>query len=306
MLFLSLIESSDWPCVAEQGWLRTKRMTGRFEKFRKTCIISDMRTSEAIRQAIAAKPGGAVFSAADLRLAGTRAAIDQALLRMMRAGVIVRVARGLYALAGQSVDAQTVARAVAQKTGERVGLAPNAEPNDELVVPTSGVSRTVKAGGHTLQFRRMSQRKVQLASSAKGRVLLTLWSRGVVDLTTTEIKQATVDWLQGDIESFAGLIPAWLYAAIQQSIAPHKSVKLGLSGPYDWSNPNMRDDVLIAKVLEKHKFDDVARLCFYYGIPKVKRVFKRSEFEPMTRACVTRMLGNINKGLSALQEQASA
>ena len=73
-----------------------------------------MRTSEAIRQAIAAKPGGAVFSAADLRLAGTRAAIDQALLRMMQAGVIVRVARGLYALAGQSVDAQTVARAVAQ------------------------------------------------------------------------------------------------------------------------------------------------------------------------------------------------
>jgi hypothetical protein len=69
-----------------------------------------------------------VFSAADLRLAGTRAAIDQALLRMMQTGVIVRVARGLYALAGQSVDAQTVARAVAQKTGERVGLAPNAIP----------------------------------------------------------------------------------------------------------------------------------------------------------------------------------
>jgi hypothetical protein len=265
-----------------------------------------MRTTEAIYQDISAKPDGAVFSAADLRLAGTRAAIDQALFRMMRAGTIVRVARGLYALAGQSVDAQTVARAVAQKTGERVGLALNAELNHELVVPTSGLSRTVKAGGHTVVFRRMSQRKVQLSVTPKGRVLLALWRRGVVNLTTTEIKQATADWLQGDVESFAGLIPAWLYAAIQQSIAPHKSVKLGLSGPYDWSNPNMRDDVLIAKVLEKHKFDDVARLCFYYGIPKVKRVFKRSQFGPMTRACVTRMLGNINKGLSALEEQASA
>ena len=292
--------------VATGRWLRTKRMTGRFEKFRKTCIISDMRTSEAIRQAIAAKPGGAVFSAADLRLAGTRAAIDQALLRMMRAGVIVRVARGLYALAGQSVDAQTVARAVAQKTGERVGLAPNAEPNDELVVPTSGVSRTVKAGVHTLKFRRMSQRKVQLASSSKGRVLLTLWNRGVVDLTTTEVKQATVDWLQSDIDSFADLIPVWLYAAIEQSNAPRKSVKLGLSGAYDWSNPNMRDDVLIGKVLEKHKFEDVARLCFFYGVPKVKRVFKRCEFGKMTRACVTRMLGNISKSLRAMEEQASA
>ena len=265
-----------------------------------------MRTSEAVRQVIAAKPDGAVFSAADLRLAGTRAAIDQALFRMMRAGVIVRVARGLYVLAGQSVDAQTVARAVAQKTGERVGLGPNAELDDELVVPTSGLSRTVKAGGHTLQFRRMSLRKVQLASSSKGRVLLTLWNRGVVDLTTTEVKQATVDWLQSDIDSFADLIPAWLYAAIEQSNAPRKSVKLGLSGAYDWSNPNMRDDVLIGKVLEKHKFEDVARLCFFYGVPKVKRVFKRCEFGQMTRACVTRMLGNISKGLRALEEQASA
>jgi hypothetical protein len=31
-----------------------------------------------------------------------------------------------------------------------------------------------------------------------------------------------------------------------------------LSGAYDWSNPNIKDDVLIGKVLEKHKFEDVA------------------------------------------------
>jgi hypothetical protein len=63
---------------------------------------------------------------------------------------------------------------------------------------------------------------------------------------------------------------------------------------------------LIGKVLEKHKFEDVARLCFFYGLPKVKRVFRRCEFEQMTRACVTRMLGNISKSLRALEEQASA
>ena len=67
----------------------------------------------------------------------------------------------------------------------------------------------------------------------------------------------------------------------------------------DWSNPNIRDDVLILKVLERHKFEDVARLCFYYGVPKVKRVFKRLAFEPMTNAIVTRMLSNISKGLRA-------
>ena len=87
----------------------------------------------------------------------------------------------------------------------------------------------------------------------------------------------------------------------QQANAPGKSVKLGLSGAYDWSNPNIRDDVLIGKVLEVHKFEDVARLCFYYGVSKVKRVFKRCELGQMTRDIVTRMLGNISKGLSKIQ-----
>ena len=64
-----------------------------------------------------------MFSSANFLSAGTRAAIDQALFRLMKAGTIVRVARGLYAVAGQQVDAKTVA--------------------------TSGLSRTVKAVGHT-------------------------------------------------------------------------------------------------------------------------------------------------------------
>ena len=43
------------------------------------------------------------------------------------------------------------------------------------------------------------------------------------------------------------------------------------------------------------------RLCFYYGVSKVKRVFKRCELGQMTRDIVTRMLGNISKSLSTIQ-----
>ena len=247
-----------------------------------------------------------MFSSTDFLSAGTRAAVDQALFRLMKAGTIVRVARGLYAAAGEHVDAQTVASALAHKTGERVGLASAKAFGDVLVVPTSGLSRTVKAAEHTVQFQRMSQRKVQLAASPKGRVLLELWTQGMKNLTTLEIQRVTDDWTQGEIDSYAALIPAWLRTAIQQANAPRKSVKIGLSGAYDWSNPNIRDDVLIGKVLEKHKFEDVARLCFYYGVPKVKRVFKRRAFEPMTSASVTRMLSNISKGLRASKEPAHA
>ncbi len=175
----------------------------------------------------------------------------------------------------------------------------NNEPGDALVAPSSDQSRTVKSAGHTVQFRRMSQRKFELAGSPKGRVLLALWTQGMKNLTTLEIQRATGDWAQGEVDSYAALIPAWLRTAIQQANAPRKSAKIGLSGAYDWSNPNIRDDVLILKVLERHKFEDVARLCFYYGVPKVKRVFKRLAFEPMTNAIVTRMLSNISKGLRA-------
>ena len=101
-----------------------------------------MRTSQAIRQAIAGQPQGAVFSSADFLSVGTRTAVDQALFRLMKDGIIVRVARGLYAAAGQRVDAQTVASALARKTGEHVGLAPAQRPGDVLLVPTSGLSRT--------------------------------------------------------------------------------------------------------------------------------------------------------------------
>ena len=88
-----------------------------------------------------------MFSSTDFLSAGTRAAVDQALFRLMQAGTIVRVARGLYAAAGQRVDAQILARALAHKTGERIAFAPAEGADAVLLVPTSGQSRTVKAAG---------------------------------------------------------------------------------------------------------------------------------------------------------------
>lgn len=265
-----------------------------------------MGVLSVINQSIANKPVGCVFSAADFLSAGSRAAIDQALYRMLRAGKIERVARGLYVAAGQRVNAQTVATAVAHKTGERLGLSLPTKLCDGVVVPTSGLSRTVKAAAHRVQFRRMSPRKVQLASSPKGRILLELWMRGRSNLTTLDIQRATGTWSEDELGHHAALMPVWLRSAIRQANTPRKSARLGLSGAYDWSNPNIKDDVLIGKVLEKHRFEDVARLCMYYGVPKVKRVFKRRSFEPMTNASVARMLSNIGKGLRATQGHAHA
>jgi hypothetical protein len=265
-----------------------------------------MTTSEIIRQAIASSSGGAVFSNSDFLFAGSRAAVDQALFRLMKAGVIVRAARGLYSTPGRTIDAAALAQVVAKKTGEQLGLGQTEFVNDQLVVPTSGTSRTLRALGHFVQFRRMSPRKVRLASTPKGRVLLALWNKGLNHLTTLEIQRATGHWETEELDRYSAMIPAWLRAAIQDANAPRKSTKIGLSGAYDWSSPNMRDDVLIGSVLEKHQFEDVVRLCLHYGLPKVRRVARRRALDTMTSATVVRMLRNISRALRPSKEASSA
>jgi len=251
-----------------------------------------------IRSSITELPKGTVFSSADFLSVGSRASIDQTLYRMVNAREIVRIARGLYTVADE-VDAHTVALAIEKKTGERIGNALlHPSSSSAVMIPTSGTSRTVITGSHQIQFRRMSQRKIQLSETEKGLVLLDLWNRGMKDLTTIEINRATGNWLQSEIDGYAALIPEWLRSAIKQSNEQRKSTKLGLSGAYDWSSTQIKDHVLISKVLEKHKFEDLVRLCLYYGVSRVKRVFRQSEFDSMTSASVARMLKNISKGLS--------
>jgi hypothetical protein len=257
-----------------------------------------MSTSNKIRSNIAEFPKGKVFSSADFLSVGSRASIDQTLYRMVNAHEIVRIARGLYTVAGE-VDTHTVALAIEKKTGERIGNALlNPSTSTVIMLPTSGLSRIVITSGHQIQFRRMSQRKVQLSQTAKGLVLLDLWNHGMKNLTTIEIKRATSDWSQKDIDGYASLIPEWLRSALKQSYEQRKSIKLGLSGAYDWSSTQIKDHALITKVLEKHKFEDLVRLCLYYGVSRVKKVFKQSAFDSMTSASVKRMLRNISKGLS--------
>jgi transcriptional regulator with XRE-family HTH domain len=54
-----------------------------------------------------------------------------------------------------------------------------------------------------------------------------------------------------------------------------KSERMGLSFPYDWSNPDIDDAVLIAKVLDKARFTDVSRTIAYFGLDKVEQIAAR-------------------------------
>jgi len=75
------------------------------------------------------------------------------------------------------------------------------------------------------------------------------------------------------------------------------SQRLGLKFPYDWSNSRMKSGVLIDKVLEKSRFDDVLCISFYYGLPRIKQAAQRLHQGelPDRLACI---LNNIEIGFS--------
>lgn len=77
-----------------------------------------------------------------------------------------------------------------------------------------------------------------------------------------------------------------------------KSERLGLSAPYDWSNGAVDDNVLIAHVLERHDFRDVARICANYGTERVRKVMGERISDPSAVATLTRMMRNIEDGMS--------
>lgn len=80
------------------------------------------------------------------------------------------------------------------------------------------------------------------------------------------------------------------------SFSSGKSDALNLSFPYDWSNPNIADDVLISKVIERGLFEDIVRVAAKYGMKKVRAAADSFAADnPFAASGVHRMLSNISK-----------
>jgi len=127
-----------------------------------------------------AKPTSSPASALDFLDLGTRAAVDQALSRLVRRSELYRLSRGLYAvprvssLTGrQAVSSPDgVARSIARKLGLRILPSPPQASNllglstqvpAKLVYLTDGRSRKVSAGPFTLYFRHAAPRTMTVS-----------------------------------------------------------------------------------------------------------------------------------------------
>jgi DNA-binding transcriptional ArsR family regulator len=89
--------------------------------------------------------------------------------------------------------------------------------------------------------------------------------------------------------------PADEEPARDEGMAPktRKSERLGLSAPYDWPNPDIPDDALIAKAGSSLRFEDIAALCAHYGLDRVRSVLAKSAQGDLERKILARQLKNI-------------
>jgi hypothetical protein len=159
--------------------------------------------SDSVDRAVLARirqaPRGRVFSPSDLLDLGSRAAVDQALSRNVRAGRIRRVGRGLYdvpasdaAFGPAPADPDAVARALARRDGARLvpsgGHAANmlglsAQVPVRPVYLTDAPSRRVRLGGQTVLLKHRQPRTLRTKHPVSALVIQALrWlGRDVVD-----------------------------------------------------------------------------------------------------------------------------
>ena len=194
-----------------------------------------MKIATEIRHEIESMPAGEPFLVSRFLPLGKRSSIDQAVSRLTKEGVILRVSRGVYVrpkpsrLFGQSLPpTEKIIRAVAQAHGETVEIhGAEAERRFGLstqtmmkpVYLTSGPTRKVRIGKLQVELRHACSRKLAFAGRREGQALLALLSRGKEGVGEGEIelvrKQLSTEEFNR-LASAHGIVPGWLSAKMNK------------------------------------------------------------------------------------------
>ena len=196
-----------------------------------------MTVAESVRLAALKLPRGEPFTTARLLGLGPRAAVDQALSRLAREGVLTRVRRGVYLRPKQSrlvgrvpADPEAVVRAIAESTGETIAPTGATAANQlglttqmvlSYVYRTSGRSRDVRIGRVTVKLRHASTRQLALANTPAGTALAALRYLGrqaVTERTVMQVRRRIGERQFAHLRNATWAMPAWLSDKIWHSL----------------------------------------------------------------------------------------
>lgn len=193
-----------------------------------------MATATTIRENIQQLPLGQPFTASSLLQHGSRAAVDQALSRMARAGTIARVTRGVYVrpevskYVGQVLpEPLMVAQVVAKQHGEVVQVhgaeaarrfALTTQVPTKPIFLTSGPSRRFRIGTLEVVLQKVSPRKLALAGRPAGVALTALWYLGKEQMRPEVVKAIEARLAPEEFSALCAAkaqMPAWMAHTIR-------------------------------------------------------------------------------------------
>ena len=184
---------------------------------------------KAILASIRRRGRGAVFVPADFLDLGSRDSVDVALHKLTRAGVIRRLARGVYdfpkehpVLGQLTPTAEAIAKALANRDHTRIqpagAYAANAlglteQVPAKAVFLTDGPSRTVTVGPMTIQLRQTTARNMAVAGRLSGLLIQAFRELGKEHITPERIallKKKLPLEKRREILQDVKLAPAWM------------------------------------------------------------------------------------------------
>lgn len=194
---------------------------------------ANANTTQAIRAQLALLPPGQPFCPSRFTGLGSRAAIDQALMRLKQAGHIDRIAHGLYAVPhtnrfGIKVlpSAEQIAHAIAQAEGARIDIH-GAEAAHRLglstqvpahaIFQTSGSPHQIRLGKLVIRLQHAAPRKLALAGRPAGQALSALWYLGRQHVTADTFRHLahTLSSTEFDaLRQAQHLMPSWMAQAL--------------------------------------------------------------------------------------------
>ncbi len=164
---------------------------------------------------------------------GNRAAVDQALSRLTKAGKIRRISRGVYdvpknhpALGPLSPDPDAVARAIADQSGYRLQPTPARAANAlglssqvpaQIVYLIDGSSRKIKIGNQIIHLKHAGPRALLGAGTPAGVALQAIRAFGPDHLTDggiQQLRQNLPSTAKTGLKKLAHHAPQWMSSAI--------------------------------------------------------------------------------------------
>lgn len=185
------------------------------------------RLSDTILRYAQGQPEGTPVLAKALLHLGSRAAIDQALSRLVRRGALLRAGRGVYVLpivsrfGHRAPSAENTVEGLAAACGERIAnsgamaanvLGLTTQVPVKRVLLTSGRSRTLTLGRERVELRRAPPWQLVLAGRRAGDAIRALaWlGRDKAGTATEEVRQRLSEDERRELGKVSAQMPGWL------------------------------------------------------------------------------------------------